>query len=315
MPWDEPTTLTVVICCYSDARWGTLCLAVSSVRDQHRAPDELILVVDHNPSLLARARDAFPRATVIPNEFEAGLSGSRNAGVLHATGDVIGFLDDDAVAPPHWCDTLLHAYDTRVAAVGGAAVPAWRGEAPTWLPAEFSWVVGCSWQGLPTTASPVRNLIGTNMSVRRDVLREVGAFATSVGRVGSALTGCEETELCIRIRQRWPEAVILYLPELTVDHHQTPERAQISYFARRCWSEGRSKARIAQLVGTARGLESERRHATRVIPAAFARACRDAARFRRGAWGRMAALSSGLLLTGGGFVFGRAHQLGRRHHE
>ncbi|MEO5842930.1 MAG: glycosyltransferase [Acidimicrobiales bacterium] len=305
MRWDEPTTLSVVICCYTERRWSALQRAIRGVLAQTPKVHELIVVVDHDPDLYERTKAAFPGIAVVANENDQGLSGARNTGVRHSTGDVVAFLDDDAYCAPEWSGTLLGGYRPDVAAVGGSAVPKWPGEAPAWLPDEFLWVVGCSWRGLPTEPAPVRNLIGTNMSIRREVLATVGAFTSTVGRVGARLSGCEETELCIRIAQRWPDAAILYLPNLAVDHYQTDDRTKLSYFARRCWSEGRSKATVATLVGSRQGLASERRHATRVIPAALVRTCRDLAHGRPGAMGRLLALAGGLLIAAGGFVYGR----------
>ena len=51
------------------------------------------------------------------------------------------------------------------------------------LPPEFDWVVGCSYVGLPVAAGPVRNLIGTDMSVRRHLMESVGGFREGFGNV------------------------------------------------------------------------------------------------------------------------------------
>jgi hypothetical protein len=150
------------------------------------------------------------------------------------------------------------------------------------------------------------------MSLRSVVLRDVGAFEATIGRIGTRPAGCEETELCIRIRQRWPAATLLYDPELVVDHYLSDDRATPKYFINRCWSEGRSKALVTGMVGRRSGLESERRHAMRVIPAAMLDNARAAARRSPGALGRLAALGGGLVLTTAGFVFGRSTAPNRR---
>src|SRR5690242_12289718 len=102
--------VSVVICAYSDARWAALLAAVASVRQQTASPRELILVIDHNPNLLARARQALPEVCVIENRAERGLSGARNTGLGLARADVVAFLDDDAVAAPDWLEQLLAGY-------------------------------------------------------------------------------------------------------------------------------------------------------------------------------------------------------------
>src|SRR5439155_54307 len=84
-----------------------------------------------------------------------------------------------------------------------------QGERPTWHPPEFGWVVGCSYRGLPVEPAPVRNLIGCNMSMRRELFDAVGGFTHGIGRIGTIPLGCEETEWCIRVRQRFPELEFL----------------------------------------------------------------------------------------------------------
>ena len=100
--------------------------AAESVRQQNDGHTELIVVVDHNPELLARARRALPQAIVVENEGDRGLSQSRNTGLAAAHGEIVAFLDDDAVAEPDWFRHLLaHYVDADVMGVGGSVEPHW----------------------------------------------------------------------------------------------------------------------------------------------------------------------------------------------
>ena len=110
-------------------------------------------------------------------------------------GDVVAFLDDDAVAAVHWLEGLTAPNsDLRVVAVGGRAVPAWELHKPGWFPGEFNWVVGCTYTGHRAEPGPVRNVIGGNMSLWRDVIESAGGFRSVLGRVGTRPVGGEETE-------------------------------------------------------------------------------------------------------------------------
>src|SRR6266540_2389931 len=257
-------TVTVVICAYTERRWPQLRKAVDSVLRQELPPNQIVLVIDHNPGLLQRARAAYPQLTVVANTDPRGLSGARNTGVSLARGDIVAFLDDDAVAEPDWLARILTHYDDqRVLAVGGSAVPDWEGRRPRWLPPEFDWVVGCSFTGQPSTTA----------------------------------------ELCIRLRQRRPDGVVLYDPAAAVRHRVTSDRGTWAYFRRRCFSEGRSKAVVARLVGTDAGLATERVYTRHVLPSGVWRGLLEArARRDLGGLARSGAIVVGLLVTASGYA-------------
>lgn len=259
--------ISVIICAYTEERWTDLVLAVRSVQAQTQRPLEIIVVIDHNPVLLARARQQLPGVVVVANSAARGLSGARNSGIAVAQGDVLAFMDEDAQSEPNWLARLAQGYtEPEVMGVGGAIEPRWQQWRPTWFPPEFDWVVGCTYQGMPVTAAPVRNLIGCNMSLRREVFQAVGGFRYGIGRIGKVPVGCEETELCIRAQQHWPTRRLLYDPRARVRHRVPAARSTWRYFAARCYAEGRSKALITRFIGTKDGLASERTYTLRTLP-------------------------------------------------
>jgi glycosyltransferase involved in cell wall biosynthesis len=295
-------SLSVVVCAYTLDRWDDLQAAVASVQSQRRPPDDVVLVIDHCPELHRLAARLLRGVRVLPNRHRKGLSGARNTGVEAAVGDVVAFLDDDATAHPSWADRLLARYrDPRVAGVGGLVVSWWETERPAWFPPEFDWVVGCSYRGLPEEPAPVRNFIGANMSFRKDELLEAGGFRTDLGRVGTRPLGCEETELCLRITSRRPDAVLLYEPSAVVRHRVPAARARWSYFRSRCYAEGLSKALVARYSDGTAALSSERAYLRSTIPHAF----REALRPGRPAPVRtLAALTVGVGATATGYAVG-----------
>ena len=265
--------LSVVICAYTDDRWEDLVASATSVLTQRVPPAELIVVIDHNEHLLAKAAEQLPGAKVIPNTGPKGLSGARNTGVGASSSTVVAFLDDDATAESDWTSHLLAPYsDPDVLGVGGWAVPEWVDGEPSWMPEEFYWVVGCSYRGLPTSTAPVRNLIGCNMSVRRDVLDAVGGFDVDLGRTADRPLGCEETELCIRATDLHPGGRFMLEPRAVVHHRVPGTRTRWRYFRDRCRAEGVSKAWVTRRVGSGSGLSSERAHAVRALPLGVLRA-------------------------------------------
>jgi glycosyltransferase involved in cell wall biosynthesis len=296
--------VSVVICTYTDERWALLKDAVESVRRQTPLTPEIIVVVDHNPALLLRARMDLPGAVVVENTEEPGLSGARNSGIAVARGQVVAFLDDDAAAETDWLARLTSAYDNPVVlGVGGHLEPAWDTERPAWLPPEYNWVIGCSYIGLPQATAPVRNIIGANMSVRRDVLEGLGGFRRGFGKRGLR-SEPEDTDLCIRGSQSWPRRVWLHEPAAVVRHRVPASRANWRYFTWRCFLEGIGKAKLARGVGLFYGLAAERTYVLRTLPAGIVRGLREALRGDVMGLVRSAAMVAGLGITVAGFVAG-----------
>ncbi|GAA0910346.1 glycosyltransferase family 2 protein [Streptomyces thermoalcalitolerans] len=312
--------ISVVICVYTEDRFEDILAAVSSVRAQSRPALETLLVVDHNQALLDRLTREYKEAAdvrVLANAGPRGLSAGRNTGIAASRGEIIAFLDDDAVAERDWLRYFAEGYaDPRVMAVGGRTVPIWAsGRRPAWFPEEFDWVVGCTYKGLPPGRVRVRNVLGGNASFRRTAFDVAGGFATGIGRDGDKRPlGCEETELCIRLGKARPDAVLL-IDDRAVIHHRVPaSRERFRYFRTRAYAEGLSKALVARSVGAAKGLESERRYTTRVLPAGVARGVRDALLARPGGAGRAGAIVAGVLAAAGGYAVGsiRARRGGTR---
>jgi GT2 family glycosyltransferase len=302
--------VTVAVLSYAMQRWTMMTEAIAAITGQLADGDDVLLVVDHNDELLGRAAEYFAESgsiQVVANAGPPGISGARNTAVAHATGEIIAFLDDDAVADPGWLERVRDVLaEPGVVAVGTAAVPAWSGgPRPEWFPDEYDWVVGCTYRGLPTTTAEVRNVIGAAMAFRREVFDAVGGFSAVVGRRGTAYTGCEETEFCIRVRQRDPGARIMYLPDVAVAHRVPRARMTVRHFLRRCYGEGLSKARVARLVGSTDALASERSYVRSTLPRGLARELWRGVRGQPGGWLAALLIVAGVGVTGTGYVVSR----------
>ncbi|WP_432563241.1 glycosyltransferase family 2 protein [Kineococcus sp. SYSU DK003] len=301
-------TVSVVVCTYTPARYAVFRDAVRATVAQLREGDELVVVVDHHPELLGRVTVDFPRATVVENSGPRGLSGGRNTGVAKAGGDVVVFLDDDAVPRPGWLEGLRAGFRREaVSVVGGGVVADWEGgRAPRWFPEEFGWIVGCDFRGLPGEGSPVRNPIGANMAVRAAAFGVVDGFDTTSGRVGALPVGCEETDFCIRLRRADPSALIVRRPSAVVDHRVPRARQTVSYLFSRCWHEGRSKGLLAARLGTADGLSAERRYVLRTVGSGVLRHVAALARGDVAGPARAALLAAGTVVTAAGYASTRS---------
>jgi GT2 family glycosyltransferase len=255
-----------------------------------------IVVVDNGSTdgtagFLARWATEGDRRQVRPvrrvvTEPVAGLSRARNAGIAAAGGDIVLFLDDDALAPRGWIDAHLGVYcnSPATAAAGGPVMLTWPEGRPAWLtPRLEHWFSALDHGDRAGPFPQDHGPYGTNMSLRRDVLAEVGGFAEQLGRRRGSLLSSEEAELWRRLWAAGHE--ITYDPATLLLHRVAAARISRRWLLRRGWGQGRSNARLRVLTGevAARGqvgaaCRGEAGHATRLAVGATRAAVRgDAA--------------------------------------
>ena len=239
--------VSVVVCTYASERFADFCEAVESLQAQTHDPIEIVLVIDGNPEVYEETTARFGGSDDVIihcNETNEGLSYSRTQGVKRATGDVIAFLDDDAIAEPDWIEELLRGYEyTDAIAVGGRMVPEWVAGKPTFLPEEFYWLVGANYERRLEPWSEVRNTLGSNMSFRREVFEELGGFDEDVGLSGDNQIQADETEFAIRMRKTFGKGM-LYNPDAVVAHKVFEYRTRPGWLLKRAFWQGYSKRAI-----------------------------------------------------------------------
>ncbi|GGN88026.1 glucosyl-dolichyl phosphate glucuronosyltransferase [Haloarcula pellucida] len=259
--------VSVVLCTHTMERYDDCRAAAESVLDQSYDSVELVLVSDGDEDVYEQYEAAFgDRDDVLTycNDENVGLLESRNNGAEIATGDVVAFLDDDAVADAEWVEKLVAAYeadDDRLA-VGGRMVPAWVAGKPSFLPEEFYWLVGVTNRGFgpdgdPDEAGEVRNTFGSNISFRRDVFLELGGFEDDIGgRQGEKNLQGGETELCARLQSEYDTGVY-YVPDALVAHKIFDYRTDPGWLVDRAFWQGYSKRGMEVFVPESTGAESD----------------------------------------------------------
>ena len=145
---------------------------------------------------------------------EPNLSKSRNIGILAAAGDIVAFIDDDAVPEADWIDNIVPFYkDPQVAAVGGFV----RNNSgvtfqATYIHSRRDGFSNCQANGpLPdSTGNSFNGMIGVNSTFRKKMLIEVGGFDEEYAYF------LDETDVCARLSERGYKIKIS--PEAEVHH-------------------------------------------------------------------------------------------------
>jgi GT2 family glycosyltransferase len=219
-------------------RPAQLARALDSLQSQRTAPDE-ILVVDNAPEddetreLVSRR---FPRVRYLPEPVQ-GLDFARNRALASATGDVVAFLDDDAVAADDWTGALaaVFADDATVAVCTGRVEAMGHGtEGERLFEANGGFSRGLGRVRLPADAArPLHGkpapLIawavsvgsGCSYAVRRERALALGGFDEALD-LGAALPGGGDHDLLWRALQAGYSVV--YEPAALARHEH---RAQV----------------------------------------------------------------------------------------
>ena len=127
------------------------------------------------------------------------LSISRNIGICMARGDVVAFIDDDAMPEPEWLTQLARAYTDGVGGAGGLVFDQ-SGYTYQYEYSTANRLANANW-ALKTSAEHLSfpqsfefpYLQGTNASFLRSALLEVGGFDEELEYY------LDETELCCRL--------------------------------------------------------------------------------------------------------------------
>jgi O-antigen biosynthesis protein len=187
-PTDAART-SVVVCTYNGSKTLPACLGGLAGLDY---PDyEVIVVDDGSTDDCSEIADSFG-VRLIRTE-NRGLSAARNSGLAAATGEIVAYIDDDAVPDRDWLRFLAGVFATSdYSAVGGPNVP----------PVDEGAIATCV---ANAPGGPVHVLLsdleaehipGCNMAYRRQALIEVGGFDPQFRTAG------DDVDVCWRLQER-----------------------------------------------------------------------------------------------------------------
>jgi glycosyltransferase involved in cell wall biosynthesis/GT2 family glycosyltransferase len=193
-----PSRVSVVV--NSCNRAESLAALLAALRHQTYEEFEVVVVrgpcTDGTDEVLAAAG---PRLTVVPCP-ERNLSVSRNLGIRHSAGELVAFVDDDAVPTAGWLEALVEELgDDAVVGAGGVVLDAdgfatqYRYSACDGL-GRTRFDVEPPLAGLLEPDADLRlYLQGTNQCYRREALVAIGGFDEDLRY------GYDEVDLCRRL--------------------------------------------------------------------------------------------------------------------
>ena len=236
--------VTVILTAYDPSRFSDINEGVESILEGSYEERDIIIIVDGRDQLAKKLEDWWidePDVTVLLNEENMGAASSRNRAVKHSKGDIIAFFDDDAVAEENWLKELVRCYtDYDAVSAGGKMEPIWLAGKPRFLPPEFYWLIGVTYEGHPEELTEVRNTFASNLSVKKSVFDKIGGFNSEIGPKGGSLLQSAETELCNRIAEETGKGV-LYNPNAKVGHKIYKFRTEPTFLLKRAFWQGVSK--------------------------------------------------------------------------
>jgi glycosyltransferase involved in cell wall biosynthesis len=176
-------------------------------------------------------------------EPEQGLSAARNKGIKEAKGEIIIYVDDDALVDADYIRIYAEHFASHpeTMAAGGPIEPLYETEEPKWM-SPYTKALLTAWMNYGDKVREYPNGRypgGGNAAYRKVVFDEVGLFNTELGRKGNLLLASEEKDIFDKMHALGMQ--VLYLPT-PVLHHVIPQtKLEEDYFNRLTLQIGRSE--------------------------------------------------------------------------
>jgi glycosyltransferase involved in cell wall biosynthesis len=205
-PCTSILTASVVVCTYQRA--DKLRNAIIGVAQQTVSQNKYeLIIVNNDPSdkmvenIVAELREKYfsddsSRLRYLEC-FIPGLSSARNVGLAEANGEIICFLDDDAVPDAQWLEWIIDSFhkNPEAGVIGGHILLELPDDSPDWLE-KVSLSYWSHFQTNHKKYTKVDNWWefpwGANWCARRNALLLAGGFRTRYGRSGDDYGGGEE---------------------------------------------------------------------------------------------------------------------------
>lgn len=241
-------TVTIVVCTHNGEKTINTCLESLNQLEYPLGKLNIIIIDNASDDNTKKIIHNFINKAIIPTQYyyesRLGLSNARNRGILEATGEIIAYIDDDAVATRLWIKRLVKTYRyPQVGCTGGKVIPTTK-----IIPSNKFPIHALNYLGIfdlgdkeATCLSDIYP-IGCNISYRKNIFEQIGYFDITLGRIGQSLLSSEEIDLCQRLQR--VGYTIIYEPRAIVYHNINKNKFSLIYLLKRYYMEGVSQARI-----------------------------------------------------------------------
>ena len=248
--------LTAIICTYNRAKYIGPLLESIAANDLSKAEYEILLVDNNCTDNTREICDTFASNHPDVNfcyvvETEQGLSAARNKGIKEAKGDIIVYIDDDALVDTWYLRIIVEymSVHPEIDAVGGPIVPLYETEEPQWMTCYTKELLcGYLYFGDKERTFPGdRYPGGGNAAYRANVFEKVGLFNTDLGRKGDSLMGAEEKDIFDKMSSQ--RMRFMYLPKMILHHIIPQKKLEKDYFDRLTLQIGKSEHQRTLAIG------------------------------------------------------------------
>lgn len=176
-------------------------------------------------------------------ETSQGLSHARNRGIKESAGDILVYVDDDALVNNEYLQTYAEFFEQHpeIDAAGGPIIPKYETEEPDWM-SHFtkSLITGYKYLGDTIREFPKNDFPGGgNAAYHASVFEKVGLFNVDLGRKGDSLVGAEEKDIFDKMTTLGMR--FFYLPNAILYHLIPEKKLSKDYFDRLTYSIGKSE--------------------------------------------------------------------------
>lgn len=206
-------TLSIVICTYN--RRAYLDRVLDYLRYQTCSQFEVVIVDGPSNDGTKDFLDQYQGRVKIAHNPHRNLSISRNIGIDLAAGEIVAFIDDDAIPFDDWVQTLLDEYNARPLTTAGLGGPAYYAGTLTYQVTDIGFnkfaeaKVNIKSDEIGRNGM-CRSQIGTNSSFPRKNLVNADGFDEQYDYF------LDESDLCFRLQDKGD--LIGYCPDLYLRH-------------------------------------------------------------------------------------------------